>query len=179
MSAARATTVVLTVANPNTVWVNDTWQEQADTSGGGAGIQVGDTVMTNGGAGDDVAVTGKIFGYNAFNTVQDGINAVSAAGTVNVLAGNYLENPTVNKGGLLCWVANAGNAGSATRTFNEATIRTVGAFQNAVFPSVPRMSTSAALCSTAMIPALPAARWPVARMPMSATVSAPPARLIT
>ena len=88
--------VTLTVDNPTTVWANDTWLEEADTSGGGAGIQIGDTVMSNTGAGD-ASVTGKIFGYNAFNAIQTAIDAVSVAGTVHVLAGTYVEQVTVTK----------------------------------------------------------------------------------
>jgi len=38
-----------------------------------------------------------LFGYNAFNKIQDGINAVSAGGTVNVAAGTYTERVDINK----------------------------------------------------------------------------------
>ncbi|MDP2696381.1 MAG: Ig-like domain-containing protein [bacterium] len=37
------------------------------------------------------------FGYNAFATIQEGVDAVAANGTVNVAAGGYTENLIVNK----------------------------------------------------------------------------------
>lgn len=36
------------------------------------------------------------FGYNAFNTVQDGVDAVTTNGTVNVAAGTYAENVMIS-----------------------------------------------------------------------------------
>ncbi|MHB8860071.1 MAG: right-handed parallel beta-helix repeat-containing protein, partial [Thermoleophilia bacterium] len=50
-----------------------------------------DATYTSGSAG------GHIFGYDAFTTVQAGVNAVATAGTVNVAAGTYSEAVTVNK----------------------------------------------------------------------------------
>ncbi len=88
--------VTLTVAQATAVYANDTWIEQADTSGGGPGIQVGDTVQSNTGAGD-APVMGLIYGYNAFNSIQAAIEAVSVGGTVNVLAGQYAEDLNVDK----------------------------------------------------------------------------------
>jgi len=89
--------VVLTIVQPNTVWVNDNWVMtfDADMSGG---LTAGDTVA-NTGLGDNGLVTGKTFGYNAFVTIQGGINAVAAGGTVNVLAGQnaYASNLTIAK----------------------------------------------------------------------------------
>ena len=38
-----------------------------------------------------------IIGYNAFATIQAGVNAVAANGTVNVAAGTYVENVVINK----------------------------------------------------------------------------------
>lgn len=51
---------------------------------------------------DIVAIQGhlRVWGYDAFNTVQGAINAVTANGTVNVADGTYAENLAVNKPGL-------------------------------------------------------------------------------
>ncbi|MFO0789325.1 MAG: right-handed parallel beta-helix repeat-containing protein [Pirellulales bacterium] len=86
--------VTLTVAVPNTVWANDTWTIANDV--GPMGLSVGDTVDSNTGLGD-ASVTGKIYGYNAFSEIQTAINAVSVGGTVNVLAGTYVEQVVVTK----------------------------------------------------------------------------------
>ncbi|MFA5172878.1 MAG: YDG domain-containing protein [Candidatus Paceibacterota bacterium] len=48
-------------------------------------VYVDDDFSEEGGAGD------YTFGYNAFDTIQGGINAVEVGGTVNVAAGNYTE----------------------------------------------------------------------------------------
>jgi len=40
---------------------------------------------------------GHIFGYDAFNKIQDGINAVAEGGTVNVYPGTYQEQVIINK----------------------------------------------------------------------------------
>lgn len=40
---------------------------------------------------------GHILGYDAFNKIQDGIDAVSQSGTVNVWGGTYSENININK----------------------------------------------------------------------------------
>ncbi len=40
---------------------------------------------------------GHIYGYDAFTSVQDGINAVANGGTVHVAPGTYKENVSVNK----------------------------------------------------------------------------------
>jgi uncharacterized repeat protein (TIGR01451 family) len=37
------------------------------------------------------------FGFNTFNTIQAGVNAVDSGGTTNVLAGTYAENVTINR----------------------------------------------------------------------------------
>jgi hypothetical protein len=69
-------------------------------------------------------------GYDAFKTIQEGIDAVAAGGTVHVAAGTYKENPNVNKAVTLLG-ANAGVAGSAVRAA-EADVITNGN-QTAVF----------------------------------------------
>jgi hypothetical protein len=84
----------ITPATP--VWVNDNWVEQANTSGGVVGVvETGDTVQ-NTGLGDNGTVSGKIFGTDAFATIQDGINGVDVGGIVNVLAGTYTLTTFVN-----------------------------------------------------------------------------------
>ena len=41
-------------------------------------------------------VNGHTFGYDAFAAVQNGVNAVTAGGTVNVAAGSYAGNITID-----------------------------------------------------------------------------------
>ncbi|MEX0909748.1 MAG: YDG domain-containing protein [Candidatus Paceibacterota bacterium] len=50
-----------------------------------------DATYTDGNAGT------HIFGYDAFATIQEGINAVEAGGTVSVAGGTYGENITIDK----------------------------------------------------------------------------------
>jgi len=89
--------VVLTVAAPTTVWVNDTWLEQTNVMGGTLGtVEYGDIVNSDTGAlPSDTFVNNLVFGYNAFATLIGGVAAVTAGGTVNVLAGTYTEGPQV------------------------------------------------------------------------------------
>jgi len=56
---------------PTEVWVDDNW--------------VGSSLYQE-------VETGKFYGYNAFSTIQDGINAVCVGGIVHVYAGTYPEN---------------------------------------------------------------------------------------
>ena len=53
---------------PAVVWVDDSWQSQADVNAFNLSL---------------------LWGYDAFNTVQGGIDAVAVAGTVNVREGTY------------------------------------------------------------------------------------------
>ena len=97
---------------PTTVYVNDDWTSVpngTDPDGGGPATEMG---------------------YDAFATIQGGINGVANPGTVIVYAGNYFENPTVNKA-LNIMGPNAGAPGNGARVA-EAIVRTVGN-QNAVF----------------------------------------------
>jgi hypothetical protein len=64
---------------PNTVYVDDDWM----------------TVPT--GTDPDDAGPATEMGYDAFFKIQDGVNGVAANGTVNVLAGTYIEDVNVNK----------------------------------------------------------------------------------
>lgn len=66
--------VSLTELSKSTVWVDASW--------------VGTATNTE-------VAPGKIYGYNAFATIQAGINAVAAGGTVNVAAGLYLEEVSI------------------------------------------------------------------------------------
>ncbi len=65
---------------------------------------------------------GKIFGINAFATIQDGINAVSSGGTVNVAAGNYAENPNISKNITLQGVSGANLTGQITISSDNVTV---------------------------------------------------------
>ena len=88
--------VVLSEAQPTVVYVDDNWIATDDASGGGPGVQIGDTVMSNVGSGD-TAVSGLIFGYNAFSSINAAIAGVAASGTIHVLAGSYYENVVATK----------------------------------------------------------------------------------
>lgn len=58
---------------PSEVWVDDNWHNQADVDAGHPGL---------------------VWGYDAFGTIQNGINAV-AGSTVNVAAGTYSVTSTI------------------------------------------------------------------------------------
>ena len=58
------------------VWIDDNW--------------VGTSANTE-------VASGKIFGYNAFATIQSGVSAVDVGGTVNVAAGEYSERIWIDK----------------------------------------------------------------------------------
>jgi hypothetical protein len=89
--------VVAVQGAPTEVWVDDDW----------AGSYEGEVV------------DGHVFGYDAFATIQDGIDAV-AASTVHVAAGNYSESVTIAPGAELAvqgagrdvanWIAPADHA---------------------------------------------------------------------
>jgi uncharacterized delta-60 repeat protein len=90
-------TIAVTVqAVPSTVWVN------ASFAGSAFDQQVGTAPDS----------TPELFGVNAFATIQGGVNAVVSGGTVNVAAGTYTENVTINKPVQLLG-AYAGTAGAA------------------------------------------------------------------
>ncbi|MCC6123956.1 MAG: right-handed parallel beta-helix repeat-containing protein, partial [Pirellulales bacterium] len=67
-------------AAPMIVYVNDDW----------AGLALGVDP-------DGVVGPATQFGVDAFDIIQDGVNAVAVTGTVNVLAGTYAENVVVHK----------------------------------------------------------------------------------
>src|SRR5207302_1574944 len=100
-----STTSTATVTN--TVYVNAAY----------TGSNFGDSEGSNGG-------TLLTFGVNAFATVQDGVNAIHSGGTVQVAAGTYAENVTINKA-LSLIGPNAGIAGSGVRGA-EAVVQTHG-----------------------------------------------------
>ena len=96
------------------------------------------------GAGPAIAI-----GYDAFPTIQGGVNAVAATGTVNVASGDYFENVTVNKAATLRG-ANVGNPGAGTG------VRGIIRFARSVIKvlslrSHPTTSPSMALRLTAMM----------------------------
>ena len=66
-------------ATPSVVYVDDGW----------ASVPIGDD--------PDDAGPAIAMGYDAFATIQEGIAAVGAGGTVNVAAGTYVENVSVDK----------------------------------------------------------------------------------
>jgi parallel beta-helix repeat protein len=88
--------VLTAFAVPTEVWVNDTWREVSDGDGL-PGIGTGDTVAYDLTAGDLTDVGAKIYGVNAFASVHDGVAAVAAGGIVDVLAGTYAEQVTIQK----------------------------------------------------------------------------------
>jgi hypothetical protein len=72
---------------PNEVWVDDDWV----------------------GSYEGQILSGHVFGYDAFGTIQEGINAVASGGTVNVAAGTYnVTQVVINKSLMLT------GAGAAT-----------------------------------------------------------------
>ncbi|MDT7605283.1 MAG: hypothetical protein QOF61_3280, partial [Acidobacteriota bacterium] len=81
-SPASATLTITnddTAAPAATVYVDDNW------------------VGTTPGTDPDGAGPATNFGYDAFDTIQGGVNGVAANGTVNVAAGTYSEQPVVGK----------------------------------------------------------------------------------
>lgn len=97
---------------PNVTYVDDDWTALAM------------------GADPDGAGPALAIGYDAFDTIQEGIDAVTASGTVNVYAGLYRENPTVSKAVTLSG-ANSGIAGDAVRGA-ESVIGAAGNTSNVV-----------------------------------------------
>ena len=85
--------VVLVVEPLPEVWVNDDWVITMDIGPGG--LSPGDIVESNGL--DDDPVAGKVFGYDAFDVIADGIASVEVGGTVHVLAGTYVESLSIDK----------------------------------------------------------------------------------
>jgi hypothetical protein len=74
------------------VWVNDNWVDTANQGN----PQFGDTVTAPFPETAPNATT-LIYGVNAFSTIQAGVNADDAGGTVYVLPGTYVENVNVDK----------------------------------------------------------------------------------
>ena len=93
-----------TAAAPTEVWVDDSW----------AGTKIGDDI------------DGHIFGYDAFDVIQDGIDTVSNS-TVNVAAGTYIEDLTIDKSLSLLGAGSASVTVTGTHTIT-ASIVTVDGF---------------------------------------------------
>ena len=72
------------LAVPTTVYVDDDWAGEVDWTDP-----------------DDVGDPATYFGYDAFATIQEAIDAVEVDGTVNVLAGIYTEDIVITKGLIL------------------------------------------------------------------------------
>src|SRR5262249_17453732 len=93
--------LTLTLVAPTTVYVGENSPTDFTITNdvGAPGLSNGDTVTWNPGGGQHHAgqVAGLIFGYNAFTSVQSGVNAVAATGTVDVEAGTYAEAITINR----------------------------------------------------------------------------------
>jgi nitrous oxidase accessory protein NosD len=87
--------VVLSVSQPSGVWVDDDWVVLVDNGVIGA-LDYGDVVESDADDNDD-AVTGLVFGYNAFSSISGAVGAVAVGGQVNVLAGTFTESVTINK----------------------------------------------------------------------------------
>ena len=77
--ASYAATFEPAVTPPSTVYVNASW----------AGLPIG--------VDPDAAGPATDIGTDAFATIQDGLNAVAAGGTVYVAAGTYTEQVTIDK----------------------------------------------------------------------------------
>ncbi len=93
-----------------------------------------DWTGTTPGTDPDGAGPATNFGYDAFATIQGGINGVATGGTVNVAAGTYTEDVAVNKAGIVVQGAgpdastivgphNAGSANTVNMTGAGVTVR--------------------------------------------------------
>jgi len=102
----------VSIARPDVVWVNDDWE----------GLEPGD--MAN----------GYIFGYNAFATIQDGIEG-AADSTVHVLEGDYDGFIVENREGLSI----IGQPGAVVTTTSNVT------YQDAYFMALVLDSTDVAI----------------------------------
>ena len=78
---ADSSPLTFTVATPSVVYVNTAWSNTGSYPPG-ASVNVG-------------AADPHYIGYDAFATVQAGVNAVASGGSVYVLAGTYIEEVTV------------------------------------------------------------------------------------
>lgn len=66
---------------------------------------------------DDFDPSTPGWGYDHFDKIQDGVNAVASGGTVNVADGNYIENILVSKS---CNIIGSGYSGSTVVDANSA-----------------------------------------------------------
>lgn len=77
---AESICMPVAITQPTVTWANDDWTTQSN----------GDPVDVGGGE-------MHIFGYDAFRTIQEAVDAVTAGGTTYVLAGTYVEDVTIDK----------------------------------------------------------------------------------
>jgi hypothetical protein len=114
--------VSLTTISQEVVWVDGTW---------------------NGSASGKEVAAGKIFGYNAFATIQNGITAVVPNGTVNVAAGDYPQTATLTVGKSLSLIGSGPTSApttvitsSASRIFTLSVTGLSFTFQNLIFEGI-------------------------------------------
>lgn len=89
--------VVLTEAPPTTVFVDDSW----------AGTTAGGSPATS-------SPVGLAFGYNAFATIQGGIDQVASGGTVTIYGGVYVDAVEIHKSLTPIQIATNPNVGGET-----------------------------------------------------------------
>ena len=125
--ALAPVTAISTATVVKTVWVDDNW---ADVTNPGGPLTLGDTVVAPTGETAPGNPPTLIYGVDAFNTVQGGINADAANGTVYVLPGTYSEYVTINQS------INLVGAGGLNSIVNGTTSSSTGAIITVSAPNV-------------------------------------------
>jgi CSLREA domain-containing protein len=96
--AAQSVNAAAHTATVNGVSSFSDWTLAARTAA--STVYVDDNFTGPGGTDPDGAGPATEIGYDAFKTIQEGVNAVAAGGTVNVYAGTYDEDVLINNAGL-------------------------------------------------------------------------------